>query len=103
MLRKRSAAKKIEKVFCGRIIHAVQMGEIEIFDGGIGVASDGTIAFVCKDAEERRSLVEYYDVEKEQIVDLGAKFLIPGLIDTHCHAPQYLYAGICMSHELLIK
>lgn len=47
----------------------------------------------------------YSDIPDEfsniEIIDCSNKFIIPGLIDLHTHAPQYAYRGTQMDLELL--
>ena len=35
------------------------------------------------------------------LIDYGKKLIIPGLVDTHIHAPQFAYRGTGMDMELL--
>lgn len=108
-------------IFKGTIIHSISHNELEIIENGIlGVLvrdqhhdeeytekpsvldkynfwknvddtpSTGIISFVVK-AEK--------DIPKDplwtnaKVMDLDRRFLIPGFIDTHTHAPQYRFAG----------
>jgi guanine deaminase len=62
-------------------------------DGCIGVSSDGKIVFVGKTKEEGDTLMKQFSVGAHQVVDLGQRFLLPGFVDTHVHAPQYCFTG----------
>lgn len=94
MVSKAPTSQKIEKLFLGKIIHSLEFGDLEIFQGAVAVSPNGIISYVIKDLNSFHSISELFDIEKEQIFDLGSRFLIPGFVDTHCHAPQYLYTGI---------
>lgn len=76
------------KVFRGTIIHAPKFGELDVIeDGMIGIGADGNICFVSPadkvEIQFSNDIVEH----------LGDRVLIPGFVDTHCHAPQYVFAG----------
>eukprot|EP01027_Heterolobosea_sp_BB2_P023996 GEZU01036096.1.p1 GENE.GEZU01036096.1~~GEZU01036096.1.p1 ORF type:complete len:475 (-),score=161.78 GEZU01036096.1:23-1447(-) len=88
------------KLFRGCIIHSLGLGHLEIIrDGAIGVNKQGIIAFVKKNAAE---LTTEEMNAVEEVIDLGKhKFLIPGFVDTHAHAPQYVNAGTGMDLPLL--
>ena len=79
-------------VFRGTLAHSLSLGQLEIVEHAtIGVNSDGTILFVARtEAETTAQLAAH---PHHTIIDLGDKLLIPGFIDTHCHAPQYLFDG----------
>ena len=68
---------------------------------------DGTIRYRGKNTAENRGLVkETYSVEDYdfQFLD-GNEFLMPGLIDSHIHAPQFVNAGpiVSLNFNQLIK
>jgi guanine deaminase len=101
MLSKPPYPSKIENIICGKIIHSLQNGDIEVCEGGIAVSSNGIISSVIKTPQELKNIGELYDIEKEQVIDLAPCFLIPGFVDTHCHAPQYLFTGTGTGIDLL--
>jgi guanine deaminase len=78
------------------IIHSKSLNELEIIEnGGVVVDEDGVIKFVAKNEQ---SLCEFLESEAKKGTRFeelchGAKILIPGLIDTHAHAPQYVQSG----------
>lgn len=37
---------------------------------------------------------EYFDENQATFVDYEHRFILPGMVDTHCHGPQYVNAGI---------
>ncbi|KAF2075595.1 hypothetical protein CYY_003100 [Polysphondylium violaceum] len=88
------------KIFKGTVIHSLKIDHVEILPNSLlGVnGNNGKIEFLksnINDFEgELLSLEKDYQIDKNQdIVDLGNKFIIPGFIDTHAHAPQYHNAG----------
>ncbi|GAA5911915.1 hypothetical protein JCM8208_002853 [Rhodotorula glutinis] len=48
------------------------------------------------------SLVEAGQVGRERVVDLGADgWVLPGFVDTHIHAPQYINSGMALDKPLM--
>jgi len=84
----------IEKVYDGSFIHSLSMDKLEVVpQGRIGVDKQGKIVFVAKNQEEKIKAKEQFPYRDSDVVTLGKKFLIPGFIDTHAHAPQYVFSG----------
>lgn len=75
-------------------MHSLALDELEIVHKGtIGVGFDGKIVFVGKSVTESDSFMKKFSVRPEQVVELKQRMLIPGLVDTHVHAPQYAFTG----------
>lgn len=75
------------------MVHCLGLKQFEIVEkAAIGVKEDGFIEFVARGEEEIATELKKHT--KHVITDLGNKFIVPGFIDTHCHAPQYLFAGM---------
>ena len=55
--------------------------------------SAGKIVFVARSSSEAASLIAQHGVSTERVESLGARFLVPGFVDTHVHAPQYSFTG----------
>ena len=89
-------------LYRGRIVHFLPSTSLEIFeDHLLGVSSNGLISF-CRpyslDLLEHclaRLNIEYIHPENKHA------FLLPGFIDTHLHAPQYLFAGTALDVPLM--
>jgi len=82
------------KIFEGQIIHSVGFGKLDIIPNGrIGVDDQGTIQFVSRTAAEKAQSQKEFGYEEANVQSLGKKILIPGFIDTHTHAPQYVSTG----------
>lgn len=79
------------KVFHGNFFHTVD-GKFECLEGKYMTVVNGVI----KEISDKKPAgnYEYFECSKSQ-------FIIPGLVDTHCHASQYIFAGIGMDCELL--
>ena len=85
----------------GSIVHSVSFGELEIVDEGAILYDKltGVITHVFRgslDELRSSSLVHEMDVR-----DCSGKLLIPGFVDAHCHAPQYVFSGTGMDLPLL--
>lgn len=103
-----------DQLFVGPVIHAPGFGQLELWQmAAIGVDSVcGEIRFLesYETAESSDSpsqwadnLINEWAARKSITVNRLRKhqFLIPGLIDTHTHAPQYLNLGLGLDLPLL--
>lgn len=91
-------------LYHGRIVHSLgsSSSPLEILkDHLLGVTSSGLISFLLPSSPallERclaKDGVEYIRPENRHA------FLLPGFIDTHLHAPQYLFAGTALDVPLM--
>ncbi|GAA5979310.1 hypothetical protein JCM5350_006962 [Sporobolomyces pararoseus] len=97
------------RVFHGTAIHSKSLTEIEYLSNSlIGVDENGVIAFVERDVERSKvqEIVSKHgwsleDGTTESVTSGKGTFLIPGLIDTHTHAPQHINAAFGQQYELL--
>jgi guanine deaminase len=75
------------RVFRGIVVHCKSSTELEVIeDGAVVVDAKGIIVDVGRASECRHE-------KSAEIVELGRQFIVPGLIDTHAHAPQYAQLG----------
>mgnify|MGYP006410534337 CR=1 FL=1 len=76
------------KIIKGLIITPTENKTLNIYNPGYIVITDrGVIEYVGK--EDVRKKYSSYEFE-----DYGKQLIIPGLVDTHNHLPQYSFAGI---------
>lgn len=95
--------KSVSKAFRGTVVHSVGLGDLEVVeDGLLTVSVDGKIldlvdlaALPPGEAAQRVAAVA------RVLVELNGRFLMPGLVDGHAHAPQYAFAGTGMDLPLL--
>ncbi|XP_003383532.1 PREDICTED: guanine deaminase-like [Amphimedon queenslandica] len=90
------------KVFRGRIVHCLEVKSVTVVeDGLIGINSNGQILFVDEGAK-KDALMKQFGFEERDIHHLEtSQFLMPGLVDTHIHAPQYKFTGTGYDLQLL--
>jgi cytosine/adenosine deaminase-related metal-dependent hydrolase len=90
-----------KNVLLGSVVHSVQFGEIELIDQGMIVYSnDGCIDQIIdldRVAVDKKALYQRF----RSVVDYTGKLILPGFIDAHCHAPQYVFSGTGMDLPLL--
>lgn len=89
-----------ETVYKGIIAHTPTMGALDIFAGAIAVA-DGAISYVARSEADLAKYVQLKNITNDNIIDYKDKLIIPGFVDTHCHAPQYVFAGTGNNTPLL--
>ncbi|XP_051923411.1 guanine deaminase [Hippocampus zosterae] len=95
------AAEK-KRVFRGNLIHATHEEAVKVLeDALLGVDADGKIAFIGESKELDR-LSKEFAFSPSSVIQLEKhEFLMPGMVDTHIHAPQYSYIGTALDMPLL--
>ncbi|KAF9113753.1 hypothetical protein BGX27_000858 [Mortierella sp. AM989] len=90
-----SLNSSISKVFYGTFIHSVSITEIEyIKDGLLFVDVYGSIVRLQKSLPREQLQKALEGISEAKVFILNEnQFIIPGLVDTHIHAPQYSYCG----------
>lgn len=85
----------------GSVVHSISFGEIELIENGMIVyANNGIIEKVFdldKVTVSRTALRQRF----RSVVDYTGKLIMPGFVDAHCHAPQYVFSGTGMDLPLL--
>ncbi|NWH21349.1 GUAD deaminase, partial [Grus americana] len=89
-------------VFKGTFVHSSSSSPMEILRGHLlGVDESGTIVFL-EQAEQQEQLAKKWDFKMSDIRELSNyEFFMPGMVDTHIHAPQYSFAGTRVDLPLL--
>jgi guanine deaminase len=83
-------------LFCGTVVHCTGRKNLEILEKHvIGVDNLGRVAFVCPAASADIRATECgARMENPKCTKLGQnQLLMPGMVDTHIHAPQYAFTG----------
>jgi len=80
-------------VFRGTLVHTRVYGQIDILHDHLLVVVEGKIAKVVPGSQEDAVLAEYGTPPGAVRRLAQGEFLMPGMIDTHVHAPQYKFAG----------
>ncbi|XP_061673522.1 guanine deaminase [Syngnathoides biaculeatus] len=91
-----------KRVFRGTLIHATPEEPVQVLeDAVLGVNADGKIAFIGEGKELAR-LSKEFAFSASAVTHLEKhEFFMPGMVDTHIHAPQYSYAGTALDLPLL--
>ncbi|XP_072174401.1 guanine deaminase-like [Diadema setosum] len=90
-------------VFCGTLVHSTASKPLDVL-GNFAIGFEhrnGKILFIIPESdldEELRTRCLSADCVT-YLTDF--QFLMPGLVDTHIHAPQYVYAGTALDLPLL--
>lgn len=75
-------------IYKGLILNPVSAAKMEILDPGyLVVSAQGLIEDLSLKNQKKK-------FPKASFTDLGKNIIIPGLVDTHVHLPQYAFAGI---------
>ncbi|XP_063311113.1 guanine deaminase [Pelobates fuscus] len=92
----------LQRVFKGTFVHSTRTCAMEVLEHHIlGVGTSGKILFVESD-HEQENLLQKWGFEERKIEELSQnEFFMPGMIDTHIHAPQYAFVGSGMDKPLL--
>ncbi|KAK2565376.1 Guanine deaminase [Acropora cervicornis] len=82
-------------VFCGTLVHSTPERVMEVLhDRIMGIDLNGKIAFL-ENRSKLHELAQKFGFETKDVINLKprSQFLIPGFVDTHIHAPQYVFTG----------
>ncbi|MEE6459366.1 hypothetical protein FKM82_000607 [Ascaphus truei] len=92
----------VHHVFRGTFVHSTGSCDMEILENHIlGVGSTGKILFL-EDARELAKLAIKWGFDERKMEELSKnEFFMPGMVDTHIHAPQYSFMGSAMDRPLL--
>jgi guanine deaminase len=88
----------------GTVIHSISFGTLEVLKRGAIVVAEGGLIHRVIDLSTTAAGTDIKATlgsDVTSVIDYGSKLLIPGFIDTHCHAPQYVFSGIGMDLPLL--
>lgn len=92
---------KLKLLYHGRVVHCLEDTTLEILeDHLIGVDEQGLIVL---SRPAKADIIEQAIAHGIQYIHPENKhaFLLPGFVDTHLHAPQYLYAGTALDVPLM--
>ncbi|NXE28081.1 GUAD deaminase, partial [Ardeotis kori] len=89
-------------VFRGTFVHSSPSAPMDILHGHLlGVDERGTIVFL-EQTDQQEQLAKKWGFKMSDIRELSNhEFFMPGLVDTHIHAPQYSFTGTRVDLPLL--
>ncbi|KAG0163643.1 hypothetical protein DFQ28_011195 [Apophysomyces sp. BC1034] len=89
-------------VFHGTLIHSLSLTQLEIInDGLLVVDQQGVIVQLERDVKDVEVIVSSLSGSCKVHRLEPHQFLLPGFVDTHAHAPQFVFAGSGMDLPLL--
>ncbi|KAI8098979.1 guanine deaminase [Halteromyces radiatus] len=90
------------QVYYGTLVHSLSLKELETIEQGVIVVEDGIITQVERNVKDVDTFLTTLNLTNYKLHRLEPKqFLLPGLVDTHAHAPQYVFSGSGMDLQLL--
>ncbi|XP_042886176.1 guanine deaminase-like [Penaeus japonicus] len=96
-----SSAVEDMKVYTGTLVHATEENPMLILEDKVLGVCHGKIEFVAP-ATEVENLKAKYNFSDANVTALtSSQFLMPGLVDSHIHAPQFPNNGIHLDLPLL--
>ncbi|XP_029859879.1 guanine deaminase isoform X1 [Aquila chrysaetos chrysaetos] len=89
-------------VFRGTFVHSSRSAPMEILhEHLLGVDDGGTIVFL-EQSDQQEQLAKKWGFKTSDIRELSNyEFFMPGMVDTHIHAPQYSFTGTRVDLPLL--
>ncbi|XP_074877259.1 guanine deaminase isoform X2 [Buteo buteo] len=89
-------------VFRGTFVHSSRSEPMEILhEHLLGVDDSGTIVFL-EQSDQQEQLAKKWGFRTSDIRELSNyEFFMPGMVDTHIHAPQYSFTGTRVDLPLL--
>lgn len=90
----------MRKLFFGTLVHSVSPQKVSVLPHQVVGVVNGAIEFILSKHDFEKS--EFNSLDNAECVYLKAhQFIVPGFIDTHTHAPQYVNCGLGVDMELL--
>ncbi|CAH0551553.1 unnamed protein product [Brassicogethes aeneus] len=90
------------KIFIGSIIHCTKPFVLEVIEDGFVIVEGKKIIVVNKNISQLENVKNQLNITSCKEIRLTkTQLLIPGLIDTHIHAPQYPNVGLGYDKPLL--
>lgn len=89
--------------FCvyGLVIHSESIDDLKFLSKTAVVVDNGKIRYIQENAD-LNAIQEQFSIAPENVIILKeSEFLVPGMIDTHIHASQYVNAGFALDLPLL--
>ena len=77
----------------GNICHTPEKDNLVIRENAYVVCEEGTCRGIFDEIPEAYSGME--------VIDCTGMMILPGMVDLHTHAPQFIYRGTGMDYELL--
>ena len=82
----------------GSIVHSIAFGSVEIIENG-AIIYDSVTGSIEKLTSLDSDPSALSDIA--HCLDFSGKLIVPGFVDAHCHAPQYVFTGTGMDLSLL--
>ncbi|KAB2841758.1 amidohydrolase family protein, partial [bacterium] len=89
------------KALIGTVVHSIKFGFVEIIEHAAIVYDHRGVILSVVDLDKNPEFREFIDTECSEVVDYSKKLIVPGFVDAHCHAPQYVFSGTGMDLPLL--
>ncbi|KAI9468876.1 MAG: guanine deaminase [Benjaminiella poitrasii] len=94
------------RIYYGTLVHSISLSELDIISQAVLVIDNmkGTIVHLERNVDNLDNFLASHPnwQTNTEIHKLGSEqFLVPGFVDTHAHAPQYMFAGSGMDLQLL--
>ncbi|KAI8333413.1 guanine deaminase [Chlamydoabsidia padenii] len=92
----------ITQVYYGTLVHSLSLKELQVIEQGVLIVKDGLITRVEQGVKDIDAFIKSLNLGAHKLHRLEhQQFLLPGLVDTHAHAPQYVFSGSGMDLQLL--
>ena len=90
-----------KKCIVGSIVHAVQFGALEIIENGAIIYNAKGIIESVLDLSNPEAVKEVDALDQSNVFRKTGKLIMPGFVDAHCHAPQYVFTGTGVDMDLM--
>jgi guanine deaminase len=85
----------LRRLFLGPVVHSKALNHLEVLPSAAVSVHDGKI-------ESIKNVSEIISTEGYEVIKLKrGQFIMPGFVDTHTHAPQYVNCGLGLDMQLL--
>jgi guanine deaminase len=96
-----AAAGGGKRCLLGGIIHSLRLGVLETITNGAIIYNQHGVIEQVLDLNQNQATDPLVDIPREHILDYRGKLILPGFVDSHCHAPQYVFTGTGIDMDLM--
>ena len=90
------------QIFCGNLLFTPEFGKLELLQEALMIVDEhGMISEIIKKNSSKYEQTKKLAQTNDRLIEFGSdKYILPGFVDLHIHAPQWPQAGVALDDPL---